>query len=193
MKTFWRWTGTLFFAFAFIFLTVTGIGTSIPMDHFALCSAQIAVPSTELIRTVLDDGSSRAWRPELRNVTLLSGEGPTAIWQETNKYGQVLTLRTTVEVQHDPMHAGTTLIVRKTPFSPRLGFGGIWVFEVPASGRAGATSSVSVSEQSRIYNPLYRSLAKYVFGYTATLQTYLTDLARKYGETPEITCSSGSL
>jgi hypothetical protein len=190
VKTFWRWAGTIFFALVFIFLTVAGIGTSLPIDHVAGCDARLDVPADALFAAIADDGSSPSWRPELRSVELVSGSGSTAVWRETYKSGQVLTLHTGLfehrspSVQHDSM-------VRDIQFDPRQGFDGSWGFEVDGSAKNGGQTFVAISEQGRIYNPVFRFLSRYVFGFTGSIKTYLTDLTRKFGETPTIWCGVG--
>jgi polyketide cyclase/dehydrase/lipid transport protein len=185
VKTFWRWTGTIFFALAFIFLTVAGIGTSIPIWHSTKCRADIAAPSDALFGAIADDGSSASWRPELRSVTLVSGSGPTSVWRETYKSGQVLTLHTNPR----GFEQGR-LVVREIPFDPSLGFDGIWQFGVGRSGQRGGQTRVAINEQGHIYNPVFRFLTKYVFGYTGSIRTYLEDLGTKFGEKTTIACIS---
>ncbi|HLJ84603.1 MAG TPA: hypothetical protein VKT51_10560 [Candidatus Eremiobacteraceae bacterium] len=186
MKTFWRWVGTLFFFFAFVFLTVAGIGTTIPIWHSTKCAADIAAPSDALFGAIADDGSSASWRPELRSVTLVSGSGPTTVWRETYKSGQELTLYT-----NRLGYASGRQLVRDIPFDPRLGFDGNWVFNVGKSGQRGENKTrVAINEQGHIYNPVFRFLTKYVFGYSGSIRTYLTDLGAKFGEKPAVACIS---
>ena len=189
MKTFWRWAGTLFFFFAFVFLTVAGIGTSIPIRHSARCSAQVDAPAEVLFNAIADDGISPSWRPEVRSVVLVSGAGLTAVWRETYKNGQELTLRTVSSV-NSPASARRKSLIRTIPFDPRAGFDGTWDFEVEPPANPGEPALVSIGEQGNIYNPVYRFLARYVFGYDGSIKTYLTDLAKKYGQTPAIACES---
>jgi len=190
VKTFWRWTGTIFFAFAFIFLALAGIGTSIPIWHSAKCGAEIAAPADALFRAIADDGSSASWRPELRTVTLLSGSGPTAVWQESLKNGQELRLHTVTYEEHMQFQRRAKILVRVIPFDPRLGFDGTWAFFVTGSQKTGAPTRVAINEQGHIYNPLYRFLTRYVFGYTSSIRTYITELGAKFDQTPTITCVS---
>jgi hypothetical protein len=185
VKTFWRWVGTLFFFFAFVFLTVAGIGTSIPIWHSTKCKIDVSAPADALFGAIADDGSSASWRPELRSVKLVSGSGPTSVWRETYKSGQVLTLRT-----NSRGFAPGRLVVREIPFDPSLGFDGIWEFDVGKSGQHGGQTRVAINEQGHIYNPVFRFLTKYVFGYTSSIRTYLTDLGSKFGEKPTIACVS---
>lgn len=37
-------------------------------------------------------------------------------------------------------------------------------------------------EEGEIYNPIFRCLARFVFGYTSSLESYLKSLGGKFGE-----------
>ena len=185
MKTFWRWTGTIFFALVFIFLTVAGVGTSIPIWHSTKCGADVAAPAAALFAAIADDGSSASWRPELQSVTLVSGSGPTSVWREKYKSGQVLTLQTSSQ-----SFGSIEQVVRTIPFDPGLGFDGIWVFDVGKSGQQHGQTRVAINEEGHIYNPVFRFLTKYVFGYEGSIRSYLSDLGAKFGEQPTIRCVS---
>ncbi len=65
----------------------------------------------------------------------------------------------------------------------RLPFGGTWTYVVsPEAGGA----RLRITEDGEIRNTLFRFLSRFVFGYTATIDTYLRDLGKKFGETVPI-------
>jgi hypothetical protein len=41
---------------------------------------------------------------------------------------------------------------------------------------------LTITERGQISNPVFRFMARYVFGYHATMQEYLASLGRKFGE-----------
>lgn len=54
-------------------------------------------------------------------------------------------------------------------------FGGTWTMEItPTPGG----SRLTITERGEIYNPIFRALARFVFGHTATIESCL-DAARK--------------
>ena len=66
---------------------------------------------------------------------------------------------------------------------PKLPFGGTWTFQIePAAGG----SELRITEDGEIYNVIFRFMARFFFGYTATLETYLRDLGAKFGQPVEI-------
>lgn len=136
---------------------------------------------------IADDAGSARWRPDIASAVLVSGTGPTAVWRETDVRGQTITYRTTEFVDG-------SILARTIDFVPGMPFGGTWTYnvspdEVPPGTMASARSDVSIREDGQIYNPFFRFVARYVFGYTQRLQTYLADLSTHTHETPQIGCS----
>jgi len=61
-----------------------------------------------------------------------------------------------------------------------LAYGGTWTQEL---SKRDIGTELRVTEEGEIYNPLFRFMARYVFGYTSSMETYLRDLGKKFGET----------
>ena len=186
MKSFWRWTGTIFFALVFIFLVLTGIGTSLPIDHYASCGVSYDGPPENLFAAIADDSTSARWRPDIASAVLLSGKGSTAVWRETDVYGHAVTYRTTAYA------AGTTL-ARTIDYVPGMPYAGTWTItvsrdEFSSRNISGSGSYVTIDEDGKIYNPFFRFLARYVFGYSQSIETYLNDLGRLTTEKLPIVC-----
>ena len=186
MKSFWRWTGAIFFALAFIFLVLTGIGTSLPIEHHASCSATYAKPIRYLFTAVADDAASASWRPGIVSAVLISGSGPTAVWRETDTHGGAITYRTIAYSNNDKL-------ARSIDFVPGMQFGGTWTYVIsPGPVAIGheptRVNRVTLIEDGDIYNPFFRFLARYVFGYTHNMETYLVDLARLTSDKPDVAC-----
>ena len=74
----------------------------------------------------------------------------------------------------DRTDAPRLLVVRIA--DPDLPFGGTWTYAVSASSSG---SSLTITEDGAIYNPLFRVLSRFVFGYESTLATYLKDVGAK--------------
>ena len=75
-------------------------------------------------------------------------------------------------VENVPPTRFVTRIVGETAF------GGTWTMEiVPIS----MGSRLTITERGEIYNPIFRTLAKFVFGYTSTMESCLAAAAKKLG------------
>jgi hypothetical protein len=60
-----------------------------------------------------------------------------------------------------------------------LGYSGKWTYVfAPENGGA----RVAITEDGEVSNALFRFMSRYVFGHTATLDAYLSSLARRFGE-----------
>ncbi|HEY2546243.1 MAG TPA: hypothetical protein VGI46_09275 [Candidatus Acidoferrum sp.] len=65
----------------------------------------------------------------------------------------------------------------------KLPFGGTWTFEISPVA-SGAT--LRITERGYVTNPFFRFMSRTVFSQTATMESYLKSLARKFGEEPRI-------
>jgi hypothetical protein len=63
---------------------------------------------------------------------------------------------------------------------PKLPFGGTWTFEI---AEVPGGTSLRIREDGEIRPPIFRFMARFFFGYTRTIGTYLADLGNRFGET----------
>ncbi len=59
-------------------------------------------------------------------------------------------------------------------------FGGTWTFDIEP---AGTGTQLTITEDGIVRNPIFRFVSRFVFGHYKTQETYLRDLAKKFGET----------
>jgi hypothetical protein len=76
----------------------------------------------------------------------------------------------TVVVESLPPSKLVTKIVDETQF------GGTWTLEITPTPSG---SRLTVTERGEIYNVVFRALAKYVFGYTGTMDSFLAAAEKK--------------
>ncbi|NUR53434.1 MAG: hypothetical protein HOQ29_03225 [Acidobacteria bacterium] len=69
------------------------------------------------------------------------------------------------------MDRPSRLVARIT--DPSLPFGGTWTYRI-APGQAG--SQLSITEDGAVYNVIFRFLSRFVFGHTATIDRFITQL-----------------
>jgi hypothetical protein len=65
-----------------------------------------------------------------------------------------------------------------------LAFGGSWTLEVAEYGEV---TSLTVTEDGEIYNPVFRFVSRFITGQTATIDQYLRALGKKLGVEVTIT------
>ena len=60
-----------------------------------------------------------------------------------------------------------------------LGYAGQWTYEfAPENGG----TLVTITENGEVSNVIFRFMSRYVFGQTATIDSYLSSLAKHFGE-----------
>jgi len=62
-----------------------------------------------------------------------------------------------------------------------LPYSGTWTFEL--SGGAVGESVLRITENGEVGNPIFRSMSKFIFGHTATIEKYLKSLGARFMET----------
>ncbi|HMI51361.1 MAG TPA: SRPBCC family protein [Candidatus Saccharimonadales bacterium] len=161
----------LFLAFALIAL----LGFCLPKSH--VVSRAIALRQRpEAVFSLLSGFTEGAsWRPELKRVEILPPSEGRQVFRETTGQGAL-----TMEVVESrfPHRLVTHIVDRNLPF------GGYWIYEVWPTAEG---CRLNITERGEIYNPVFRFVARFFLGYTRTIDTYLTNVAGKFGETAPVT------
>jgi hypothetical protein len=63
-------------------------------------------------------------------------------------------------------------------------FGGTWTITITPSPGG---STLTITEDGWVSNPVFRFVSRYVMGHHATMDGMLKDVAKKFGEQPELT------
>jgi uncharacterized protein YndB with AHSA1/START domain len=104
------------------------------------------------------------WRKDVKNVQSLPDQDGRRMWSEDGSSGK---LTFVVERAEAPRLLVTRLA------DPTLPFGGTWTYELAAAGNG---TLVRITEDGEIYNPLFRFMARYIFGHDRTIASYLAAL-----------------
>lgn len=169
-----RWIFWILGALTGILILVTLIGYLLPKEHTVTREARFHQPQEVVWKTITDIDAMPSWRQGLRSVTRLHDKSGLPAWVEMLDSG-IIPLETVASLPP------RKLIVRIA--DPKLPFGGTWTYEImPLS----SGSSLRIREDGEIYNPVFRVLARFVFGYNATIDAYLKSLAKKFGELPQV-------
>lgn len=146
------------------------LGYRLPAAHTASRSILLRESPANVYVTVRDFGSVPNWNSNLKSVVVEKQPDGRIRFRETGKNGTV-----NYELVEDvPGERIVTRILDKD-----LGYSGQWTYEfVPELGG----TRVSITEKGEISNIIFRFASRYVFGETATMDSYLTSLARHFGE-----------
>lgn len=157
-----------------LILLIACIGLVLPKEHVA-ASRIVLNQSPDAVWNVLADWER--WPGWNKSVTRMERAGDVEgnpVWVMHSSHGE---LPLAVEELTPPRRIVTRIVGNKLPF------GGIWTYEIePAAGGC----RVTITENGEVYNPLFRFLAKTVFGYHATLEGVLKSLGQKFGESQRL-------
>jgi uncharacterized protein YndB with AHSA1/START domain len=143
------------------------LGSSLPQSHVATLSAAFPAAPDLVWKTITDVSAFPTWRLDIKSVEKVSA-GPTGVsWVEVAANGDRIPLET---VEAAPPKR---LVAR---IGEGLPFGGTWTYELTPEGTG---TRLTITERGEIYNPFYRFFARYVSGYTATMEGYFRALTTK--------------
>jgi len=164
-----KWTTIALAVFASIgiaIIVVVFIGSRLPRAHHVTAERTLAIPLDLLWHTLTDVERFPSWRTDVTRVQRLPDRDGKPVWIEEGRSGKMT-------FAFERMEAPRLLVSRIA--DPNLPFGGTWTLEImPAPGGA----RLRISEDGEIYNPLFRFMARFVFGYDRTINGYFSALER---------------
>jgi hypothetical protein len=144
------------------------IGAMLPRAHHATRQARYH-RTPEAIYAVL--AGPPTWRSGVKDWGALPDRDGHKQWWERDSHGEKITYELVEE--QAPLRR-VTRIAEKT-----LPYGGTWTIEI-APAEDG--SRVRITEDGEVYNSIFRFIARFIFGHTATIEGFLRDLGAKFGE-----------
>ncbi|SPE37375.1 conserved exported hypothetical protein [Candidatus Sulfopaludibacter sp. SbA6] len=152
-------------------------GAMLPRSHHATRKTRLRV-SPEALYAVL--AGPPDWRTGVRSFGVLPEQDGRKRWWEEDTHRQKVTFEL---VEDQPPARLAVRIAGRFPDGD-LPFGGTWTFEIaPAEGGG---SDLRIREDGEIYNVIFRFMARFFFGYTASIEGYLRDLGTKFHESVAI-------
>ncbi len=150
-------------------------GARLPLAHSASVRARFAVPPDSLYAAIVAVDSYPKWRADVKTVTRLPDHNGHTAWRETTGSG-ALDYEATVAVQ--PNRVVNTITTKDA------GFTGQWIFQILPDSTG---STLTITEEGAIEQPLFRFMQRYVFGMTASMETFLHALGGRFGERVAVT------
>lgn len=147
------------------------VGSLIPKKHLATRSAVFHQPRNVIWDIITDFEKAPAWRSGVKSLEKAPPQNNHPVWVEISNFGR-LPLEVT---EKDSLHKMVLTIADKG-----LPFGGKWTYELTSLDST--NTRLTITENGEIYNPFFRFMAQFLFGYHKTLETYLKDLGKKLGE-----------
>jgi hypothetical protein len=146
-------------------------GTTLPRRHVAASAARYHQTREALWAAIADVPGQAAWRSGVDRVERLPDHEGRPAWRI---HAGRRSMPLVVTESEAPRWLVTT-----TPPDADLPFGGSWAWQISAADGA---SVVTIIEDGEIHNPIFRGMTALYFGYHATMDAYLVDLGRRFGE-----------
>jgi uncharacterized protein YndB with AHSA1/START domain len=153
-----------------LFALVWLIGLVIPRRHIASRTALYDKPPEQVWALLSNFSGYAHWAPEVSSVRRLPDQGGHPVYQFEGKWGMPLAIEAI-----DAPHRIVTRIA-----DPSLPFGGTWTWKI---AREGSGTRVTVTEDGEIKSAPMRTMARFFFGYTSTIDSYLKALGDGLQET----------
>jgi hypothetical protein len=138
-------------------LIIVIIGYLLPVKHTSSVQVSINASPAEVWARLTDFSGYPAWRSDVKSVNVRSA----VEWVEVNDRGDSLPLKIIT------LDAGQRLVTQIE--GQNLPFGGGWEFRLKNNGDS---TSVTITENGEVYNPLFRFVSKFIMGHNATLKKY---------------------
>lgn len=145
------------------------VGWLLPVNHEASRSADFTKPPGDVYALVANVRDYAAWWPDIKRIEMLADDANRTTFREHLKDGPIVM---TVVSRTPPSQFVTKI---DDPSQP---FGGTWTFAIDATTTG---ARLTITERGEIYNPIFRALARFAFGYTGTMDSYLAAAQRRLG------------
>lgn len=165
----WLWIALLVGAAALA--AIAGVGALLPQEHVISRASHFPQRPQVLWDAI---AGPPTWRPGIKTYQVLPPRNNHRTWKEIDARGTAITYEAIEEVP--PVRLITRIA------DPAFPYGGIWVHEITIQPGG---CILQITEKAEIYNPIYRFLARFVFGYSSTIDDYLRALHAKFKEQPD--------
>jgi uncharacterized protein YndB with AHSA1/START domain len=165
-----KWLGLIALAVGALVLVAAVVGLLLPRNHHASREKIVAAPPQAVWDAITGIERFPSWRKDVKHVQSLPDQDGRKMWFEDGASGKL----TFVIDRAEPPRVLVTRLA-----DPKLPFGGKWTYELAPVTNG---TRVRISEDGEIYNPLFRFMARYIFGYEGTIGSYLAALQTKFGE-----------
>jgi ribosome-associated toxin RatA of RatAB toxin-antitoxin module len=147
---------------------VAFVGWMLPVGHVASRSARFNQPPEAVYGAITDVRKYGDWWSEVKGVDMLEPANGKIRFREHMSTGPIV-------FEVDEAVPATRYVTRIA--DPGQPFGGTWTFEL--APEAGGTR-LTITERGEVYNPIFRFMSHFVFSQTATMESFLAGLGRKF-------------
>ena len=158
-----KWIGLVVLVIGGLIVLIAIVGATLPVKHVATRSASFKATPQQVWDVITGPPT---WRPDVIRYEELPTRDGHRVWIE---YGKADSKMTYEVVESNPPQKLVTRIA-----DANLPFGGTWTYDVAPAADGGST--LTITENGEIYNPIFRFMSRYVMGYNGTMGRYLQAL-----------------
>lgn len=153
---------------AVLIFAVVVIGALLPKHHHVSRVASFRAAPEQLFALI---AGPQNWRPDVTKFEAVSDSSGRQLARETTRNGETITYE--LSNQKPPQSIERRIATEGLPYS------GAWFFQLQ---RENDTTSVRITEDGEVYNPIFRFVSRFVLGHTRTIDDYLRALGHATGQ-----------
>jgi hypothetical protein len=159
-----KWLLIILIGCAVVVALAVLVGWRLAQSHRASLTKIFAADPDLIWSNITDVEAFPSWRQGVKQVQRLPDRNGLPMWVEESRSGKITFA---IERMERPRVLVSIIANRDLPF------GGRWTYEIRPEGNG---SRLTITEDGEIYNPLFRFMARFVFGYEGTIRAYLASL-----------------
>ena len=166
-----KWALLLVGSLAALVVVPMAGGMFLPRQHVVTSEAVLSQPIDSVWMVVSDLDDYPGWWSDVKSMERQIGDSARVSWIQRDAQGQELPIElVTVD---PPRYMEARIANRQLPFS------GTWSYSLESTASG---TRISVTEDGEVFNPVFRFLARFVFGYHGTIDRYIVALGSRFGE-----------
>lgn len=143
------------------------IGWRLPESHEASVEREYGFAPERVHQEIANPAEYPRWRSGVQKVEMLPDSQRLKRFREIGMGDEV----TYVIEENVPGRRFVTTIEDQN-----LPYGGSWIFELSPTARG---TRLRITEEGKVYNPVFRFVSRYVMGHTRGIERYLSDLDKR--------------
>ena len=155
-----------------LIVSVVAIGYSLPRRHVVSRMATYRATPEQLYALIT---GTQSWRPDVLRYEVVPDSGGRELMRETTRNGETITYEL---LERTPNSIKRRIATADLPYS------GTWTYTLHAER---SVTSVRITEDGEVYNPVFRFVSRFVIGHTSTMDAYLRALGKAAGQEVQIT------
>jgi hypothetical protein len=153
-------------------LAVVVIGSLLPKRHVVSRSASYRATPEHLFSLI---AGRQNWRPDVLNYEAVPGDRGREFMRETTRDGETIT--------YELLDRTPPKSLKRRIATDNLPYSGTWTYSLQPDGEI---TTVRITEDGQVYNPVFRFISRFVLGHTRTMDAYLRALGKATGQEVEV-------